>query len=310
MIVTHTFNPSIDITYDVDHFDIGEVHRPLQTIRNAGGKGINVTKVLKQLGEPLTAYMYLGGKNGEWISNQLQALKISTQIIKIDGDTRQCIAVNDGQKQTEILEQGPTIGQSYQKQYQEQLAQQSQIDVMTINGSSPKFEQSDAFTHTKNILLQSPDSYNIVDIRASELKEILAGQLPVNAIKPNETEFQELVGHTIDDEKKFLEHMKADTTLNDIDIFLTLGARGALVKYDNQFYRATVPKIEATNPVGSGDSTVAGIAYGIQHFKEEPQQLIAFALACGMSNATQEQTGHIDIEQVKQFAEQITVEMI
>src|SRR5699024_11342376 len=71
MIITHTFNPSIDITYNVEQLQLGNVHRPVQIIKNAGGKGLNVSKVLLQLGADLKAHTYLGGENGQWIERQL-----------------------------------------------------------------------------------------------------------------------------------------------------------------------------------------------------------------------------------------------
>src|SRR5699024_1788415 len=111
MIITHTFNPSIDITYNVEQLQLGNVHGPVQTIKNAGGKGLNVSKVLLQLGADLKAHTYLGGENGHWIERQLDEIGIPTIATHIKGSTRQCIAINDGSKQTEILEQGPEISQ-------------------------------------------------------------------------------------------------------------------------------------------------------------------------------------------------------
>lgn len=81
MILTNTLNPSIDISYQVECLEIGAVHRPIQMIKNAGGKGINVTKVLDDLGAEVTATGYLGGENGKWIQSQLEKRKIPLRFV-------------------------------------------------------------------------------------------------------------------------------------------------------------------------------------------------------------------------------------
>lgn len=309
-IVTHTFNPSVDITYTVPDFHVGDVNRPTETIKNPGGKGINVSKVLAQLGADLHAYTYLGGANGRWIADQLECLDIPVSAVMIEGETRQCLAINDGQHQTEVLEKGPVISQEAQADYIAKLKAHAHPEVMTISGSSPQFEGATALEHLREVLSTAQAHYTILDTRADDLKSVLDSGLPINCIKPNEDEFEQLVGEHPDTEKKFYQLMKTHTLLKDVDVFLTLGARGAIIKLNNHIYRATVPTIQAVNAVGSGDSTVAGIAYGRTHFKQQPEQLIRHALACGMSNALQKETGKINIAQVEHFATQIQVEMV
>ena len=309
-IVTHTFNPSVDITYTVPDFHLGDVHRPTETIKNAGGKGINVSKVLAQLGASLQAYAYLGGANGRWMADQLERLDIPVSPVTIEGETRQCLAINDGQYQTELLEKGPVISQAAQASYIEKLKTHAHPEVMTISGSSPQFEGATAIEHLSEVLATAQAQYTILDTRADDLKVALESDLPIHCIKPNEDEFAQLVGEHPESEKNFYHLMKTHTLLKNIDVFLTLGARGAIIKLDNYIYCATVPVIQAVNAVGSGDSTVAGIAYGKMHFQQHPERLIRHALACGMSNAMQKETGRIDPAQVEHFATQIQVEMV
>lgn len=106
MIATHTFNPSVDITYEIDPLVVGEVHRVKQKIENPGGKGINVTKVLHQLGAAHCAFGYLGGANGQWMADTLKEMGITSAFTLIQGQTRQSLALNDGQAQTEVLSKG------------------------------------------------------------------------------------------------------------------------------------------------------------------------------------------------------------
>ncbi|MBO1217452.1 1-phosphofructokinase family hexose kinase [Staphylococcus nepalensis] len=311
MITTHTFNPSIDITYNVEQLQIGKVHRPFQSIKNAGGKGINVSKVLVQLGADLRAHTYLGGENGQWLERKLNELSIPSIITHIKDSTRQCIAINDGNKQTEILEKGPEVSQEEQNHYLNQLRKNNNyIDTMVISGSTPELQENSSLHHIKEILESTANSYNIVDIRASELIKILQRKLPVHCIKPNEEEFKTLVNESNLNEKKIYTLMKAHSLFEGIDVFLTLGSKGAIVKINESIYKAEIPKIEVENPVGSGDATVAGIAFGRRKFYKENQKIIRLALSCGMSNTAQKATGHINLQQIQAFANNIKVELL
>ncbi len=308
MIATHTFNPSVDITYMIDPIEIGGVNRVKQKIKNPGGKGINVTKVLHQLGANYCAYGYLGGANGHWIAKALQDMGIVTAFTSIHGETRQSLAINDRNGQTEILEAGPLITEYDQRRYYEILNERArEVKVMTVSGSSPQFEGRSKFEHVAHILSAFQHSYNIVDTHASELKLLLEADLPVQCIKPNQTEFEMLVGKEQLTIAECAQMLQTHAYFTKMDVFLTLGAAGALVKWGNTIYHATLPHKEVINPVGSGDSTVAGIAYGVYE-NLEPQDLIRQALACGTSNALQQATGHIDIEQVNQIKSEIEVE--
>lgn len=311
MIITHTFNPSIDITYNVEQLKIGKVHRPVQTIKNAGGKGINVSKVLAQLGADLRAHTYLGGENGQWLEMKLNELNIPTIITYIKESTRQCIAINDQYKQTEILEQGPEISIDEQNFYLEQLRNNnSYIDTMVISGSTPKLSENSSLNYIKEVLKSTNNSYNILDIRPSELIETLKAQVPIHCIKPNEEEFKVLVNESKLNDKKIYNILKAHTLFSGIDVFLTLGDKGAIIKIRDKIYKAEIPEIKTENSVGSGDATVAGIAFGIQNFHKEDKKIIRLALSCGMSNATQKETGYINSKQIQEFFNKIKVELL
>lgn len=310
MIATHTFNPSIDITYNVESIEIGGVNRVKDLIKNPGGKGINVTKVLHILGADYCAYGYLGGNHGEWIKNTLEEYNIHSLFTLIKDETRQSLAINDGQSQTEILEQGPIIDKSEQETYIANAKENvKEISVVTISGSSPTFEKNSKTEHMKQVLDLYSESYNIVDTNAEELKKLLRQHAPINCIKPNITEFESIINQSnlsIDDA---IIALKTHQLFKNIDVFLTLGGNGAIIKWKEEFYRAKIPHREIVNPVGSGDSTVAGIAYGV-HEHQNPESIIKVALACGTSNALQVQTGHIDIKQVELIKNEVEVERL
>lgn len=308
MIMTHTFNPSIDITYEVKDFHIGDVIRPTMTIKNAGGKGINVTKVLADLNADVMAFGYLGGTNGTWIENQLTQKGIKHQFTKVAGETRQCLAINDGVNQTEVLEQGATISKQEQQKYLANLPQvQNDFDVIVVSGSTPNLEQQTKLEHLSTIMQSlTTTTYNIIDVRASELKVYLNHDIAIHCIKPNKSEFAELVDEENIDEEKMYYHLKHNKLFEGIDVFITLGNKGALVKFGaERIYRAQVPDITLHNAVGSGDATVAGIAYGATRSNLTDEAKIQLALACGSANAIQAETGKVMQQDVDDLKKQI-----
>ncbi|REI06921.1 1-phosphofructokinase family hexose kinase [Staphylococcus felis] len=310
MIATHTFNPSVDITYSIEPIKVGDVNRVKDMIKNPGGKGINVTKVLHILGADYCAYGYLGGSHGEWMKEALERQNIKTAFTSIQDETRQSLAINDGVSQTEVLEQGPTILKQEQESYLETAKSHiSEITVATISGSSPHLDETTKYAHMKRILELYTESYNIVDTNAKELKELLEQQLPVHCIKPNQSEFETLIDETNLSIEECVKMLKSHPFFRNIDVFLTLGGDGAVIKWKDEVYRATIPRKEIVNPVGSGDSTVAGIAYGV-HEKLNPESMIRLAVACGTSNALQTQTGHIDMKQVETIKKEVEVERL
>ena len=112
MILTITLNPAVDISYKLDYFSLDTVNRVEDVSKTAGGKGLNVARVLHQLGEDVAASGFLGGSLGDFIRTQLAAIGIQDFFVPIDGETRNCIAIIHEGKQTEILESGPVISAS------------------------------------------------------------------------------------------------------------------------------------------------------------------------------------------------------
>src|SRR5699024_10283301 len=136
MILTITMNPSIDVSYSLNTLMIDSINRVDQVSKTAGGKGLNVTRVLHQLKAPVLATGVLGGNFGDFIKEELRNEGIRYDFSEINGETRSCIAILHAGNQTEILEAGPEITEIEQNNFIEKYKKLLRdVDYITISGS-------------------------------------------------------------------------------------------------------------------------------------------------------------------------------
>lgn len=309
MILTVTLNPSVDRSYRVDNFQIDKIFRAQEENSVAGGKGLNVTKVIRTLGEDVKATGFLGGKAGEFIESELKKIGVDCNFIKIDGETRTCIAILDPifNTQTEILERGPKISQEYIEKFLENFYELSRIcDIITASGSAPSGVPEDIYVELINIA------------RKNEVKFILdtSGEYLANGIKakpfmikPNKEELEKLLNKEI---KDIQDIKKAILDLNQTGIevvSVSLGSEGSVISCADGVFRLRPPKIKALSPVGSGDSYVAGMTVGIKRGLSLIDSAI-LATACGTVNAMYYKTGYVTIEEVDYIKNKVIVEKL
>lgn len=309
MILTITLNPSVDISYPLEQFKLDDVNRVQDVSKTAGGKGLNVARVLHQLQGDVAASGFLGGSLGDFIRRQLENSGIHDFFTPIDGETRNCIAVIHEGKQTEILESGPNITDQEADRFLEQLSKQiEQIEMVTISGSLPKGLPDDFYQKILDVA-DRHETPVLLDTKGELLAKTLQGEHKPFLIKPNEDELADLTGQSLDDEAQVVDVLNDSIFSNAPNVVVTLGARGALVKQDDRIYRAFAPSIQAVNPVGSGDSVVAGFAAGLSRGLTG-SEWVQFGLAMGVLNAMEEKTGHIDPENIDWCVDQIEVTQI
>jgi tagatose 6-phosphate kinase len=309
LILTTTLNPSVDINYKLDELRLDRVNRTQNVEKTAGGKGLNVARVLSQLGENVGATGFLGGSLGNFIRKEIAEINIEDFFIDIEGDTRNCIAVIHNHKQTEILEDGPTIEEKeanlFLKKYTQMI---DQFNLITVSGSLPKGLDDNYYNKILEIskLANKPV---LLDTKGSLLKLALQSEEKPHLIKPNLDELQDLLGTDVQEESDIYRSLQ-DEMFDGIDwVVVTLGAEGAIVKHRHEMYRVQKPKIDAINPVGSGDSVIAGFAAGINQSLNN-KDLIKYGLAMGTLNAMEEKTGCINKEKIDWCIESIIVEEI
>lgn len=310
MILTVTLNPSIDISYKLEKFKIDDVNRCKDTTKTAGGKGLNVSRVLKQLGEQVTATGFIGGHNGEYLTDELEKLNIKTEFLNVNGNTRNCIAVLHEGKQTEILESGENITKEEQDKFLKKFENILKKDsIITISGSMPLGVEENYYEKLIEIANKKNNKV-ILDVSGNNLKNIvLNSKVKPFAIKPNETEIEQIENKKFNDKTGLINYIKSDIFKEIKLIVITMGAKGAMVKYENSIYEVDIPKIKAVNPVGSGDSTVAGIAYGLNR-NLEIESILKYAMTCGILNTMEEKTGYVDIKKIDDILNKIEVKRI
>ena len=310
MILTITLNPSVDIAYQLDTFHLDTVNRVENVQKTAGGKGLNVTRVLKQIGEDVVATGFIGGEIGSYVKKQLTRNDIKNSFVEIGNETRNCIAVLHDGKQTEILEQGPTIQEHEALNFIEHLEIiLNNVDVVVISGSLPKGLANNYYVKIIELCKKCGVAV-VLDCSGKALKNVLESQQKPTVIKPNTEELSQLIGKEVTDDIQELKSVLSGQLFQGIDwIVVSLGAKGAFAKHKDKFYRVKIPKINVVNPVGSGDSTVAGIAAGLVHALPEAE-LLKNATVLGMLNAQEERTGYVNLENAESLYSQIEVEEV
>lgn len=309
MILTVTMNPSIDVSYPLDQLNIDTVNRIDKVSKTAGGKGLNVSRVLSQLNAPLNATGVIGGKFGDYLTEQLDKDGIPHSFSKIAGETRSCIAILHEGKQTEILESGPEVSKEEQAAFVEHFETlMADTDFITISGSLPKGIGHDFYS----LLIEKATKADVkvlLDTSGATLKTSIESEFKPFLIKPNETEIADLLGKEINSDAELIEALE-DSEFDGIEwVVLTLGADGAIVKHQKDYYRVEIPTINVVNPVGSGDSTIAGLAYALSEGKS-PKDVIKSGMVTGMLNTQEEKTGFINVDNFDELFDKITVEKI
>ena len=310
MILTITLNPSVDIAYQLDTFHLDAVNRVEKVQKTAGGKGLNVTRVLKQIGEDVVATGFIGGEIGSYVKKQLTRNDIKNSFVEIGNDTRNCIAIlHDGQ-QTEILEQGPTIHEHEALNFIEHLEIiLNNVDVVVISGSLPKGLVSNYYVEIVELCKKWGIAV-VLDCSGETLKKVLESQQKPTVIKPNTEELSQLIGKNVTDDIQELKAVLSGQLFQGIDwIVVSLGAKGAFAKHKDKFYRVKIPKINVVNPVGSGDSTVAGIVASLLHALPDVE-LLKNANVLGMLNDQEEQTDYVKLEHSEVLYSQIEVDEV
>lgn len=260
MIYTVTFNPSLDYTVTVENFTEGIVNRTGEEIIYPGGKGINVSAVLKNLGYESTALGFLAGFTGKELQRLLEEKGIATDFIPVEkGMCRINVKIRSN-RESEINGQGPVISAEDIAKLYGKLDALKDGDILVLAGSVPGAMPTSIYRDIMQYL-QNRDLKIVVDATGKLLSSVL--QYRPFLIKPNHHELGEIFGVTINGKEEAIAYAKRLQGKGARNVLVSMAGEGAvLVTEDGKDYRAKAPEGKVVNSVGAGDSMVAGFLAG------------------------------------------------
>ena len=278
MIYTITLNPALDRTIWIDKIRDDVSNRIIDERRYAGGKSIDVSKVLKNFGVDNIALGFVGGFAGRELEGRLLNEGIQTDFIRVSGETRTNIILHekDTGRQLSFNARGPEILPSELMQFVEQIESLPCPDVVTIGGSLPLGVSPEIYR--KIITLVGRCRARVV-LDVDGLGLLSGIKAHPNIIKPNIHELSELVGHEL---KEMDEIIGAAREINQggVEVVLvSMGAKGILLVAKGVECVAIPPEVKVENTIGAGDSAVAGFVYGLVNGKDLRESLVLAAAA-------------------------------
>lgn len=286
MIYTVTFNPSLDYIVSVDHFKMGMVNRTSKELMYPGGKGINVSIVLSNLGVKNTAFGFSAGFTGEEIIRKVQEKGIEAEFIKVQEGISRINVKLRSEEESEINGKGPEITEENINKLYEKLDSLKQGDILVLAGSIPDMMPKSIYMDIMDYLKEK----NLMVV-VDATKELLLNVLPYYPflIKPNNHELGEIFGVEIKTKDQVIEYAKKLREKGAKNVLVSMAGEGAvLVTEDGQEFRAEAPKGKVINSVGAGDSMVAGFLYGYLK-NNDYKEALAYGICTGSASAFSEE---------------------
>lgn len=310
MITVLCANAGVDKTYEVENFAVGGFYHPGRTITVPGGKGINVARVLKALGQPLVVTGFAGGNNGRFLTQHLRSSGIRADFVPIGEESRVVISIIDRAQgtQTRVDEVGPLVTPSEVDRLRrkwESLLDRSQLAV--IAGSAPRGVSLDLYGELAEIARKKEVAL-ILDAHDELLARALIAR-PV-VITPNLSELQRLVNGQLSVPDGVVEAGKG-LVADGINVVITsLGARGAIaVTEKHGTWWARPPKVKVVGTVGSGDALVAGFAAASMERTPFDERL-RLAVAAGAANAATFGAGVCTQQEISKLLPEVKLERL
>ncbi len=300
MIITVTLNAAMDKTLEVPSFTPGRRHRTVDQTTMPGGKGVNIARAIKRLGQPVIATGLAGGPTGSRIIEALNDEGILNDFVRIADESRTNTAVLDPTTglQTEINERGPAVSAREMDLFREKLLYLAQgASICVFAGSLPRGVEPDIYySLIKQVRRLGP--LTIIDSDGEPLR--LSMRAEPDLVSPNELEAEELVGHEFND---------VDDRAGAVVEMTRQGAREAIMTvpdgcyariYDGGppvLYRVRIEEQEARSAVGSGDAFLAGYV-AARYAEREPPECLRFGVACGAESTQHFGAGILDAARV------------
>jgi 1-phosphofructokinase len=300
MVITVTLNPAMDKTLIIDNFSLGEVNRAPSIRYDIGGKGINVSKVLKNFGVESICTGFLGGMWEGEFKKELEARGIKDEFIRIKGNTRTNTKVVDmvNKTYTDINEAGPEISE---EEFNSFISYYTEVcnpgDIVVLSGGVSQSIPKDIYARLIKIAKQKGAKV-ILDADGELLKSALEEKPDI--IKPNEHELEKLFNLNIASREQLIETVYSLRDKGISKILVSLGDKGALYATENGTNAVEGFKVKVKSTVGAGDSMVAALVYSVLNNYNDVETL-KFANACGAASVTLDGTEACTLKQVNEF---------
>ena len=282
MIYTITFNPALDYISQVENFKIGKINRTKTEKILPGGKGLNVSTVLKNLGIESTALGFIAGFTGKELKRNIEEKGIKTDFIKVEkGITRINVKISSNEE-TALNGNGPEITEEDINKLLEKIEKITKEDMVILAGNIPRCINNDIY----EIICKTLERNNVTFV-VDATKELLMNVLKFKPflIKPNKEELEETFNEKIESKEEIIEHAKKLQKMGAQNVLVSLGGDGAiLVTNENKEYFINAPKGKVLNTVGAGDSMVAGFIAGYEK-SGEYEYAFKMGVATGSASA-------------------------
>lgn len=304
LILTVTLNPAIDRTVTVESFSIDKVNRVKGIQRDAGGKGINVSKTIKALGGQSKALAILGGRNGQWILEESQRLGLTLVNVPVEGETRENIKIVDpiSKQYTDLNESGPSADETMVKRLISEITHIiGEGDYLVLSGSALPGMPDDIFKR----IIESVKVKNvkvIVDVDGCYLENALKAE--PDLIKPNIDELEAFLGKTLKTEEAIVQAAKELIEKGIKTVVISRGEEGLIWVDKNQVIKAPAIPVAVKSTVGAGDAVVAALVAGLSLGKSEAD-IVKLAIATAASVVMTEGSKTGSLENLEMLEKQV-----
>jgi 1-phosphofructokinase len=312
MIITVTLNAALDKTLDVPSFTPGRRHRTVDQKTMPGGKGVNIARAIKRLGQPVIATGLAGGSTGTRVVEALNDEAILNSFVRIREESRTNTAVLDptNNVHTEINERGPAVSPKELELFREKLLYLAKgASICVFAGSLPRGVEPDIY----GILIRDVHKLGVATIVDTDGEPLrLAVKAEPTVVSPNELEAEELVGHEFRDDDDRARAVAEIARLGPSEALMTV-ADGCYAQVlqggSSVLYRVQIPAMEARSRIGSGDAFLAGYV-AARYVGSSPVECLRYGVACGAESTQHIGAGILEPAKVDRLLDAVQAEQI
>jgi tagatose 6-phosphate kinase len=299
--------PAVQRVMTFQKLTLDAVNRAVTTLDGAAGKAVNVAKVLKALGEHPVVTGFLGGDRGEELRTVLAAEGIEMDFVPVAARTRQCITLLDKSAgtHTELVEESqPLTAADYEKLMSVIQRRIAGCRAVVMSGTITPGGPVDLYVQGTQ-LAHAAGALSLVDAQGVALMGALRARPGV--VKPNRLELEATLKRGLKDEAEVMSGMREVCERGAQRVVVTAGKDPTLAFDGKSFWRVRAPRVDAVNPIGSGDAFAAGLLWRLLR-GEDLGEACRWAAAVGAANALTLMAGEVHRDEVRALAEQVTVE--